>query len=81
MITISKTPRGMVIPRINARLGPLEGCTIEPPFTDNDELVIGIPPILFPDYSLSCRELYCVVAWFDSDVDVVVTLPLTITDP
>lgn len=41
-------PRGIEIPKIKARLGPLDGGIIVPPLTVRSELCIGIPAIVLP---------------------------------
>jgi hypothetical protein len=49
-------------PRIKARLGPLWGGTIAPPFTITFELWTGIPAILFPVASALVNDVNWVFA-------------------
>ena len=54
--------RGIVIPKIKAKLGPVsESCTY-PPFTFNEAEVTSIPPTVFPDDRRSVILLYSFVA-------------------
>lgn len=57
------TPKGIEIPKMRARFGPLVvGVEAEPPFTVTSELWIGMPPMLLPVASELVREVYCWLA-------------------
>ena len=73
--------KGIVIPKINAKLGPLSDYWTSPPLAVTWADVTSIPATEFPDDKRFKTLLYSLVASLLLEEEVVVRFPVLLTEP